>query len=65
MQTKDVKKPVVHIIPLQPTRNKSMDSIFHPVMTILGTELDELIYYTNCWALLPSVAATRAEKDQL
>jgi len=38
-------KPVVHIIPLQPTRNKSMDLIFHHIMTILCTELDELTYY--------------------
>lgn len=45
MQTKDIKNPVAHIIPLQSTRNKSMDSVFHHIMTLSCTELDELIYY--------------------
>lgn len=47
VQTKGIKTPVVLIIPLQPTRNKSMDSIFHRIMTISCTELDELIYYSG------------------
>lgn len=52
LQTKDIKKSIMLIRPLQPTRNKSMDSVFHHIMTLSCTELDGLIYYVGIGLML-------------